>query len=102
MYFFKWRIFLPFASLPLIFSFKTLLQLDFILVSPILLLYSFSSPIFVSFSTAENVVSAWMNEQEYQASFDVHYKSGNAQSISLQAKTVDREKISPVWELMKT
>lgn len=33
-----------------------------------------------------------MNEQEYQACFDVDYKSANAQSISLQAKTVDREK----------
>lgn len=41
---------------------------------------------FFFFPTAENVVSAWMKEQEYQACFDAHYKSGNTQSISLQRK----------------
>lgn len=36
--------------------------------------------------TAEDVVNARMDEQEYQASFNIHYKSGNIQRISLQAE----------------
>lgn len=35
------------------------------------------------FPTAENVVGAWMNEQEYQACFDIRYRYGITQSISL-------------------
>lgn len=36
-----------------------------------------------------------MNEQEYQACFDVHYKSGNRKSISLQGKDSEQNKKYP-------